>query len=281
MAGKQRKIIWWWRILWLIGLIILWWMVFHQPVSEPPSLEEQILESTALTDQPAVGQLVQSLPEGIVIEPSKSAVESEAIVEPAQNINQQILLEVPFTCQAPDAHWADDHFQDGCEEAVVLMAMAWVRGESLDKIKAKQAILDLSAWQEENYGNYYDTSASDTAERLIKGYYKYDNFEVEYDISIADIKEELAQGYLVLVPTNGQWLNNPHFTQPGPVTHMVVIRGYDPDSQEFITNDPGTKYGQGYRYNVSVLLAAIRDYPTGRHEPILETKTAMIVVKPE
>ena len=43
----------------------------------------------------------------------------------------------------------------------------------------------------------------------------------------------------------------------------------------------GTRLGEGYRYPVSTLFAAIRDYPTGYHEPIERTEKVMIVVSRE
>jgi hypothetical protein len=61
---------------------------------------------------------------------------------------------------------------------------------------------------------------------------------------------------------------------------MVVIRGYDVDTKEFITNDVGTRQGENYRYPESVLFNAIRDYPTGDHLPITGfTKSAILVWK--
>ena len=77
---------------------------------------------------------------------------------------------------------------------------------------------------------------------------------------------------------NGQKLGNPFFTAPGPERHMLVVIGYDPEKLEFITNDPGTRQGEAYRYPVNVLWLAIRDYPTGDHEPITEVVKKMIVI---
>ena len=48
--------------------------------------------------------------------------------------------------------------------------------------------------------------------------------------------------------------------------------------KEFITNDPGTRKGELYRYNETVLYSAIRDYPTGYHETINKIEKNMIVV---
>jgi hypothetical protein len=49
---------------------------------------------------------------------------------------------------------------------------------------------------------------------------------------------------------------------------MLVIKGYDETQDQFITNDPGTKRGADYRYKTDILISALRDYPTGKHEKI-------------
>jgi len=188
------------------------------------------------------------------------------------------IADVPFTAQAPLAEWSDPRQQDGCEETSVIMAMYWVKEEALSPNKAKEEILKISHWQEDNHQIYADTSARDTADWLIKEYFKHPLVEVKYDIRVADIINELKKGNLVLVPAQGQRLLNPNFTPPGPERHMVLVRGYDPNTAEFITNDPGTRRGEEYRYPADVLFNAIEDYPTGNHLPSTEIKKAMIVV---
>ncbi len=199
---------------------------------------------------------------------------------PTPIFKAKVLIEnVPFAPQAPFAEWKDQRFQDGCEEAAALLAVYWARGLTLDKTKAKEEILAMSAYQSENYQEFRDTSAQDTAERLIKGYFHFENFAVQENITLADIKIALSKGNLVIVPANGQALENPHFTAPGPERHNIVVRGFDDTTGEVITNDPGIKEGELYRYPEQVFYNAIRDYPTGYHQPIVGVKKVMIVVK--
>jgi len=93
-----------------------------------------------------------------------------------------------------------------------------------------------------------------------------------------EIIQEVTAGNLVVLPVNGQILGNPFYTQPGPERHMLVVIGYDPVKLEFITNDPGTRQGESYRYSVNVLWSSIRDYPTGNHEPITRVNKNIVVV---
>jgi len=193
--------------------------------------------------------------------------------------NEIILLDVPFTSQAPFGEWHDPRQQDGCEEATSLMVVYWAQGKTLDKQIAKQEILAASEYQKEKYGEYRDTSATTTAQRIIKEYFNYDNFEVKQASSSQDIIVELLTGHVVITPMNGQALGNPYYTAPGPERHMLLIRGYDFTTQEFITNDNGTRNGEEYRYKQDVLFKAIRDYPSGYHVPIEGMRKVMIVVE--
>ncbi len=191
-----------------------------------------------------------------------------------------IQFNVPFSPQAPFGEWADSRQQDGCEEASTIMAMHWVKGDmSLTAEEAKSEILAISAWEQEKYGSYHDTSAKDTAKRIFGEYYNHKNTRVEGGITADDIIKELEDGNLVVVPADGRALGNPHFTQPGPERHMLVIIGYDYSKNEFITNDPGTKFGKSYKYDKDILFNAIRDYPTGDHVPITSRSKNMIVVE--
>lgn len=194
-----------------------------------------------------------------------------------------ILLSVPFTVQAPEQEWKDSRFQDACEEASVLMAVKWAKGEKivLDKAGRRAVhneIIKMADYQQKKYKNYHDTSAADTASRLLSGYFKYEKWEIKKDITIKEIISYLEKGKVVIVPTDGRLLKNPYFTAPGPERHMVLIKGYDYATKRFITNDPGTKRGENYRYPEKVLYSAIVDYPTGYHEKILKIKKNAIVI---
>lgn len=207
--------------------------------------------------------------------------ESPMPKKPDQEISSGISHDVPFVSQAPTGRWDDPRQQDGCEEAASYMAVLWARSEKPPStaIETERELLKISDWEQENFGNYHDTSTADTIERIFKGYFNYDNVHAVYDVTADDIKEELVSGNVVVVLANGQKLGNPYFTPPGPDRHALVIRGYDPKTDEFITNDNGTKRGDGYRYKTSVLMGAIVDYPTGDHIPIENEVKAMIVVR--
>jgi len=203
----------------------------------------------------------------------KEELEDSAILQKGD-----VIYSVPFISQAPNGQWEDPRFQDGCEEASIIMAMAWVRDkEAITQEEAIQAILAMSDFTEKTFGDFLDLSAEDTAE-LMRTYYGYENISVRYKISSENVKQALYRGSIVIVPADGRKLNNPYFSGGGPENHMLVIIGYDPETDIFTTNDPGTKRGAGYEYSSSVVDTAVRDYPTGYHEPNPDPKTAMIEV---
>ncbi len=199
--------------------------------------------------------------------------------------SKNIAITVPFTTQAPLANWADSRQQDGCEEAVSLMAMAWVKGEGLTtKTKISKAawekkVIALSDFEKKKYKEYRDVALSDMIKWIFKDYFKYDKVRIKTVASTTDIIAELEKGRIVLLPMNGRELKNPNFKAPGPITHMILIKGYDYSTREFITNDPGTRNGENYRYSEKIIFKAIRVYPTGYHLPVKKIEKAMIVVE--
>ncbi|MDO8565612.1 MAG: C39 family peptidase [Candidatus Moranbacteria bacterium] len=188
-----------------------------------------------------------------------------------------LIENVPFTVQAPFGEWDVVTFQDGCEEAALVMVAHWLSGKPLTREIAKKEIMDLAGFEDKKYGQSIDTSAEDT-QKLLMEYYGVTTSELRTDILMTDIQETLAIGAIVIVPADGRKLMNPNYKQPGPTTHMLVVIGYDAGKKEFIANDSGTRKGQGYRYKEDILYEAIRNYPTGDHLPIRGIHKDMIVV---
>ena len=203
-----------------------------------------------------------------------ASLSSATLNETVSLVTQDVL----FTSQAPLGEWNDARQQEGCEEASVFMAMHWTRGTSFTATEARDAIVAMSDWEDETYGTYYDTSVSDTADRLFRAYEDFTDIDVQHDIDVMDIRDALERGSLVVTAVNAQELYNPYYTGAGPLRHMVLVVGYDALTDEFIVHDPGTSYGESYRYASSVLQDALRDYPSGNHAPITDMPTAMIVV---
>lgn len=175
---------------------------------------------------------------------------------------------IPFTSQAPLFEWNDPRQQDACEEASVLMSISWIYNIPVYSQEMwRDRIVALAEFQQDNYGENRDTSLEDTSSWIFEDYFEYNNTKIINIDSPLKIIEELEKGNILLIPTNGQELKNPNFSGEGPERHMVLVKGYDYENEEFITNDPGTRNGKDYRYNKDLLFKAIRIYKTGYHIP--------------
>ncbi|MBP6975549.1 MAG: peptidoglycan DD-metalloendopeptidase family protein [Candidatus Moranbacteria bacterium] len=192
-------------------------------------------------------------------------------------ISSSVAHVVPFVVQAPAGAWHDPVFQDGCEEASILMASRLGRMTPFSVEEMKEEIRMLSMLSKELFGTTVDTSAEDTL-TLFRKYTGRTDGKLLDPATDDGMQSALASGYILIVPVDGQSLGNPHFTAPGPETHMLVIFGYDPGTDEYLTHDPGTRFGASYRYASDRLEKSIRDYSTGNHLPILSFEKRVIAI---
>jgi hypothetical protein len=196
-----------------------------------------------------------------------------------------INLAVPFSAQSPFGDWSLPYLE-ACEETSALLVDRFYKNETLSPEIAKEEILKIVEWENKTLGYYEHTTAKETGRILIE-YFGYKRVDVKYDISLEDIKTQIIAGRPVIVPLAGRMMNNPYYRQPGPIYHMLVIKGITKDGN-FITNDVGTKRGANYVYDANVLFDAIHDAPFGGGElttPELEKyiptgRKAIIVVYP-
>ncbi len=208
----------------------------------------------------------------ILSESSSSKVSSVPIVPVANtSLTSKFNLDVPFAPQSPFANW-DDPYQEACEEMSMIMVDHFLQGKDLSLEDANGYILALVAW-ETAHGYKEDVTIQELAD-IAKAYYGYDSI-IEKNVSIQMIKEYLVGGDPIIVPVAGRKLFNPYFSGEGPFFHMLVITGYD--QEHFITNDPGTKRGEEYKYTYEVLMNAIHDW-TGVKEEIEKGEKVMLIL---
>ncbi len=176
---------------------------------------------------------------------------------------RSVNLDVPFTPQAPLANWDELH-GEACEEASVLMAVRYFQKKPIGLPEdADIAIMELVA-NNTALGFPVDDTAEEVAV-LIRHEDPSLTAVVWEDPTVDQMTEALLAGKLVIVPAAGRQLGNPFYTAPGPVYHMLVIKGFTEDGY-FITNDPGTKRGKDYVYRFDVLMNAIHDWNGGKVE---------------
>lgn len=187
--------------------------------------------------------------------------ESEPVEVGEFDIPEEFNLAVAFTSQAPHHNW-DLPYQEACEEASAYMVSLYYNGHPSGKVDpdvADEAILEIVDFQNDFYGFYLDTTAEETL-RFMMEFYNMGG-EVVQNPTPEEIKNEIANGRPVIVPAYGRALGNPNFTGLGPLYHMFVIKGYTED--KFITNDPGTRNGENFVYDIDVIMNAMGDWNNG------------------
>lgn len=197
---------------------------------------------------------------------------AETLVNKKEKLPVSVFIDVPFTSQAPFGKW-DIYHEEACEEASLLMVAYYMQNKKLTPVVAEKELQSLISYEIKNAKSYEDSTVAEIA-KLGMEYYGLKNVHVIYDFSIQDLKKYLAKGLPIIVPVAGRLLKNPNFTAPGPLYHNLVLIGYDGDT--VITNDPGTRKGQNYRYNLKMLYDAIHDFP-GDKLKIETGRKAMLV----
>ena len=236
-----------------------------QPISDVPSVSYEDVQNVESVEDVDSDQHVEEVNDSTKPEagstPTTDAPESETGIEEGEPLPAQFNLAVPFTPQAPHANWALP-YGETCEEASAYMVSEYYKGTPSGLIQpaiADQAILDIVDFQEDFLGYYLDTTASETVSFMDAYYGVFAT--VITDPTVTMIKAEIAAGRPVILPAAGRELGNPNFTGEGPLYHMLVIKGYTED--QFITNDPGTRNGENYLYDIDVLMAAMGDWNNG------------------
>lgn len=198
--------------------------------------------------------------------------EKPAESAPEEKLPDKILLEAPFLSQAPMQIWDALH-EDACEEASLIMVKYSLEGKkAITPKEGDEEIKKLVAYQEKNG---YGTSVTlQELGRIAKNFYNLQNYRAEENVTVEGIKKELAKGNLVIVGAAGKVLDNPNFKNGGPNYHMLVIRGYD--EKGFITNDPGTRKGEGFRYTFDNLFTSIHNWDP---KDILNGKKDYLVIE--
>ncbi len=197
---------------------------------------------------------------------SSEDVVAEEIVEVVEEepLPVSFNLAVPFTSQAPEKNW-DQPWQDACEEAAILMLDAYYKEYNLSPLFAKDELLKMVAWEEErNWGGSIEIAkVKQVAEYFMSNTLEIGNWKLEIleNPTVDQIKRFVAKGHPVYAVAYGKELPNPHFVNGGPEYHALIIRGYTDET--FITNDPGTQFGENFEYQYDDLMNAIADWNEG------------------
>lgn len=176
------------------------------------------------------------------------------------SLPEKTLIKVPFVLQSPFGNWDELH-EEMCEEASLMMLYQYHIGQSIDRHQMDQKLKEMARWEQKMTGDYTDSNVSEMIS-LARGFYGLDFSQHLKVVSLRDpfeIKSILSDGHPILLPAAGRLLGNSNFTAPGPIYHNLILLGYE--KNDIITNDPGTRKGEGYRYSLDVLWKALHDFP--------------------
>jgi hypothetical protein len=207
--------------------------------------------------------------------PTGEVLGEEVELAAAPILKKEFNLAVPFVLQAPTANWDAVH-NETCEEAAILTVhYYWTKVKKFTAAQVETQFSKMIKYENKKFGDFKDTTAKQTAQ-TIKEVYGYKKVEVLPMKSLNDAKVHVQAGRPVIIPAAGKLLKNPNFRNGGPLYHNLVIRGWLKDGR-IITNDPGTRKGNGYVYKPAILWNAIHDWNGGK---IYQGQKVMIVVYP-
>ncbi len=259
--------------LWFLRGDIRSWMDERKNADIPVAISRNEIEKRVQTSTVQV-QISPTSSQKTTVTSSKAIVSSTTAIPTiasstfvsapiVSKIPDSLNLDVPFVPQAPEKNW-DQPWQDACEEAAILMMDAYYKDYKVSVLRAKEDILKMVAWQESVDRNWGRSIEMEKIQKIFTDYltgYTASKLHVIENPTIDQIKKYIANGQPVYVVADGKILPNPHFQNGGPEYHALVIRGYTKDS--FITNDPGTQFGQNFKYKYNDLMNAIHDWNGG------------------
>lgn len=181
-------------------------------------------------------------------------------------------LNVPYTSQAPERNWSAP-WQDACEEAAILMIDAYVRGYGLSPLSAKDEIIRMINWEDEQ--KMFTSIDAIGVQKIFTEYLHYKKpVKIIENPSLEEIKKILNEGKPILALAHGKTLGNKYYSNGGPNYHAFVIRGYTKD--KFITNDPGVNRGVNFLFPIENVMKSLRDWNGG---DVKSGKPVIIVVE--
>lgn len=192
----------------------------------------------------------------------------------ADSAPSSVLLDVPFSTQAPMGEWKDPRQLDGCEEASLVMALMWAQNTKFSPEQIRGYITNMSDYEQYFYGYYKDSSADDTA-KLMVNYFGYPNIDVRHNISVADIKAALNANQLVITPINPRIISTTLYNKY-TINHTVVVVGYD--EANIIIHDPLHDWGSNIRVPQATFEKSLADYHSGQNHVATKLRSKDMIV---
>jgi hypothetical protein len=221
----------------------------------------------------------EPLPGVTVVQPQPLPTVGQAVeARPAPPPPDHIVLQVPFTTQAPLNNWAQH--QESCEAATLSMLVSYWRHDPsvvIDPRSADGMIAAIDSWKPQPDLTY-----------KMMGELAQQHWGYTYEIVPNDPKAiamHLAAGRPLIAEVRTHALGNSHYPgysnhfeeQGYSVPHFILIIGYD--STGVFLNDPGISWGRGYHISYAQLAHAIDSLD--QHHPSLAQGQTLLLIAPE
>lgn len=264
MARNSKRIIF---SIAIVGLLFsMYFFLSAKKTSRPP-------EAPAANNQPVQTEKEEVKAEETQAEETKN-IPGEKTESQAPEIPAKFLLQIPFYSQAPFSNWDKVH-EEMCEEASVLNAGLYLLGEKPSKDAFEKELMNFKKLEEKELGDYKSNTIAEIKKAADIYFAGKISSKIIDNPTLIDIETDIAAGHPVVVPLAGRDIGNPNFTPPGPVYHILVVKGYD--AQNFITNDVGTRKGDSYTYKKNIIMQNMHDWnPQDIH---LGAKRVLILLK--
>ncbi len=191
---------------------------------------------------------------------------SPTMIAQAQE-KEMVKIPVPYTSEVPLGSWVKP-WNNACEEASMVMAESYYFGnESMTKDVAVKYMLPLFDIENKIYGGNADTDAARTA-RLLNDYLSVST-TIKTNPTLNDIKSQLRLGRPVISFHYARDIKNPyyHWRVGGSYYHVLLIIGFDDNTNEFIINDSGDdKTGAAHRYPYDLIMRTLHDFNFTNHK---------------
>lgn len=236
-----------WLYLIIIGIIIVILSIYFQSRKEevPVTSVENIIKNTNQQEQKPEETKTPWIP----------IVKNPEIPTKIPEVPTELNLDAPFYSQAPFSDWSYP-WQEACEEASILLAANVYGKHNWTRTEFNDQILKMVEWEKEKFGTYLDTTVAQNAQ-IFNDYLGIKTITHE-NPSLEDIKTILSKGHFIIMFVAGKELNNPNFTNGGPLYHAMLVKWYK--DTNIITHDVGTRNGANYVYSWATLQSAMHDF---------------------
>ncbi len=178
-----------------------------------------------------------------------------------------VKLKVPYTSEIPLGSWVKP-WNNACEEASMVMAESYYFGnESMTKAVAVKYMTPIFKIEDKIFGSNADSDTVRTA-KLLNDYLSV-SATIKNNPTIEEIKDQLRRGKPVISFHYAKDIKNPyhHWRVGGSYFHVMVLVGFDDNTNEFLVHDSGDPVtGAYHRYGYNLIMNTLHDFNFKNHK---------------